>query len=55
MTADELRTKILDTANYLRARGVKDPEIGMVLGTGLNDYSESIEDALIIPYSRKSI
>ena len=51
MTADELRTKILDTANYLRARGVKDPEIGMVLGTGLNDYSESIEDALIIPYS----
>ena len=51
MTADELRTKILDTANYLRARGVKDQEIGMVLGTGLNDYSESIEDALIIPYS----
>lgn len=51
MTADELRTRIHESAEYLRLRGVKDPEVGMVLGTGLNDYAESIDDAIIIPYS----
>ena len=51
MTADELRAKIHESADFLRERGVADPEIGMVLGTGLNNYSESLEDAIIIPYS----
>jgi purine-nucleoside phosphorylase len=50
MTAAELRDKIRETTEYLISRGVKDPEVGMVLGTGLNDYAEKIEDAVIIPY-----
>lgn len=48
---NELRTKILETADFLREAGVSNPETGMVLGTGLNSYADLIEDALIIPYS----
>lgn len=52
MTGPDLREKIQETVDFLRANGVIDPEVGMVLGTGLNDYAESIEDALIIPYGQ---
>lgn len=51
MTAEELRKRISETVSYLESRGVKDPEVGMVLGTGLNDYAEKVEDAIVIPYS----
>ncbi len=51
MRADELREMISETVAFLRSRGVTDPEVGMVLGTGLNDYAEKIEDAVIIPYA----
>ena len=50
MTADELRTKIHEAADFLRARGAGNPEIGMVLGTGLNGYAECLEDPIVIPY-----
>lgn len=52
MTEPNLREKINETVEFLRDAGVTDPEVGMVLGTGLNDYAESIEDALIIPYGK---
>ena len=47
----ELGTRIHETAEYLRKAGVREPEVGMVLGTGLNNYADGIEDALIIPYN----
>ena len=47
----ELRQKIQEAADFLREAGVKDPETAMILGTGLNDYADRIEDALVIPYS----
>lgn len=52
MTDKNLGKMIKETADFLRERGVCDPEVGMVLGTGLNDYAESIDDALIIPYGQ---
>ena len=52
MVEKNLREQIKETVDFLRARGVTDPEVGMVLGTGLNEYAESIEDALIIPYGK---
>ena len=51
MAGTNWNEKIHETADYLRSRGVKDPEVGMVLGTGLNDYAENIEDAIVISYS----
>lgn len=48
---ENLRARIKETSVFLRDAGVKDPEIGIVLGTGLNDYADMIEDSVIIPYN----
>jgi len=47
----DLRKKIKETADCLRDAGVKDPEVGIILGTGLNNYADLIEDPIIIPYN----
>lgn len=52
MTEPNLREKIQETVEFLHSKGVVDPEVGMVLGTGLNEYAESIEDPIIIPYGK---
>jgi purine-nucleoside phosphorylase len=36
-------------ADAIRARTDIQPEVGMILGTGLGDLAESVEDAVIIP------
>ena len=46
-----LSSAIMETAEFLRSAGVSDPDVGMVLGTGLNNYADGIEDPVIIPYS----
>ena len=46
-----LSSAIMETAEFLRSAGVSDPDVGMVLGTGLNNYADRIEDPVIIPYS----
>lgn len=48
---EDLRARIKETAGFLREAGVTDPETGIVLGTGLNDYADMIEDSVIIPYN----
>ena len=47
----DLRRKIHEAADYIRSKGITDPEVGMFLGTGLNNYADRIEDPVIIPYS----
>jgi purine-nucleoside phosphorylase len=44
--------EIKEAVDYLRKRGMKKPEIGVILGTGLgNLFVEEIESPLIIPYN----
>ncbi len=38
------------TLAYLKNAGIKDPEVGLVLGSGLGDMVDEIEDAIRIPY-----
>lgn len=40
-----------ETVAFLKARGVTDPETGIILGSGLNDYADNIKDAVVIPYN----
>lgn len=47
---EALRAKIKTAADFLRDAGVKEAETGIILGTGLNDYADSIDDALMISY-----
>lgn len=42
--------QIDESAEALRARISIQPKIGLILGSGLNDLANSVEDATIIPY-----
>ncbi len=48
---NNLGQRVKETANYLRERGVTEPEVLVILGSGLNDYADRVSDALVIPYS----
>ncbi len=43
--------QILETTEYLSGKGIINPEIGIVLGTGLNKILDEIEIIITIPYS----
>lgn len=45
-----LPERLKETVEFLNGKGVIEPEIGIVLGSGLNDYADRIEDPIIIPY-----
>ena len=49
--SEDLRARIHESAEYLRKAGVTDPEVGIVLGSGLNDYADRIRNAVKIPYN----
>ncbi|MDM8003035.1 MAG: purine-nucleoside phosphorylase [Bacteroidota bacterium] len=43
--------KIIKTAEFLTSKGIKDPEAGIVLGTGLGGLTAEIDIQVEIPYS----
>ena len=47
----ELMDKINAAASYIRARITECPQIGLVLGSGLGDYADTLENAIKIPYA----
>ena len=47
----ELQEKITAAANYLISRISVRPTIGMVLGSGLGDFADTLEEAVSIPFS----
>ncbi|MBP3894855.1 MAG: purine-nucleoside phosphorylase [Mogibacterium sp.] len=49
--SDELRNKLKETTEFLKGKGVEKPEIGVILGSGLNDYADRMDDPLVIPYN----
>lgn len=46
----DLRDRLKETVSYLNGAGVTDPEIGIILGSGLNDFADRITDPVIISY-----
>ena len=44
-------TKDIEAAAYLKDKIKYTPKIGIVLGTGLGDLAECVEDAVVIPYT----
>ena len=51
MDAAELRSKLNETVAFLNENGVKDPETGVILGSGLNDFADKIENAVVFSYN----
>ena len=47
----DLTAKILSAADYIKAQTDLRPDIGLVLGSGLGDYADTLEDAVRIPYA----
>ncbi len=46
----ELTNKIFSAAEYVRSRTSLRPTIGLVLGSGLGDYADTLEEAVCIPF-----
>ena len=46
-----LTEKILSAAEFIRTRTSLRPDIGLILGSGLGDFADTLEDAVRIPYS----
>ena len=43
--------KIKETVNYLQQKGIKQPKVAIVLGTGLSAMVDTIDKAITIPYN----
>jgi len=41
---------IKETVAFLNDKGVRDPEIGIILGSGLNDFADRVSDPLVFAY-----
>ena len=48
----ELKEKISSAASYLLGHTARRPAVGMVLGSGLGDFADTLEDAVRIPFSQ---
>ena len=46
----DLTKKIMLAAEYIKTRTELRPAIGMILGSGLGDFADTLEDAVRIPY-----
>lgn len=47
----DILEKVKETADFLRSKGFKAPDAGIVLGTGLGGLSTAIENQIGIPYA----
>ena len=43
--------KINETAAFLKGKGIEAPEFGLILGSGLGELAEEIENAVVVDYS----
>ncbi|CAM4272393.1 purine-nucleoside phosphorylase [Streptococcus penaeicida] len=46
-----LVTKINETRDYLNLKGIKEPEFGLILGSGLGELADEIENPIVIDYN----
>ena len=46
-----LTTRIDNAVAYIRSRTDAEPEFGMILGSGLGDFADTLENRLVIPFS----
>ena len=46
-----LSIRIQNAVDYLRSRTDAEPEMGMILGSGLGDFADTLENRLVIPFT----
>nr|HPI99957.1 purine-nucleoside phosphorylase [Enterococcus sp.] len=47
----KLQEQLTKTTAFLQGKGVKDVEFGLILGSGLGELADEIEEAVVIPYA----
>ena len=47
----DLQKKVQAAAAYLQERVGRQPKVGMILGSGLGDFADTLEDAVRVPYA----
>ena len=50
-TASDLYAQATAAANYIRSRVSIKPRLGLILGSGLGEFANTVQDAVVIPYS----
>lgn len=48
----DLSTRIHAAAEHIRAKLTTSPTIGLILGSGLGDFADTLEDRIVIPFSQ---
>lgn len=48
---ENLAERVRESAGFLKSKGIESPDVAVILGSGLNDYADRMEDPLIIPYN----
>ena len=46
-----LSERLAETVGFLNEKGVRDPEIGIILGSGLNDFADRVDDPILLSYN----
>ena len=46
-----LNQRIHDAAQYIKERIAAEPSIGLILGSGLGDFADSLENRVVIPFA----
>ncbi len=49
--SNTLADKIKESAEFLRDKGIDKVDVAVILGSGLNDYADRIENALVLSYN----
>ena len=49
-TGKQLSNRLKETVEFLNGKGVREPEIGIILGSGLNDFADRVEDPVVLSY-----
>ena len=46
-----LSTRIQNAVSYIRSRTAAEPTLGMILGSGLGDFADTLQNRLVIPFT----
>ena len=50
-THNDILDKIKETAAFLKDKGIQAPEFGLILGSGLGELAEEIENPVVVDYA----
>lgn len=49
--AEDLHARAMAAADYIRSITPLQPRLGLILGSGLGDFADNVQDAVVLPYS----